>query len=77
MSLGTLLVKKGEVEKGLPYLAGAVKIAPARSDLRLNYAKALIQAGKKDEARNELEALAKVTETFPGKSEVPGLLKGL
>jgi putative PEP-CTERM system TPR-repeat lipoprotein len=74
---GMLLVKKGEAAKGLPYLERAVKAEPARNDLRLNYAKGLIGAGKKDEARKELQALQGVKADFPGKDEVGLLLKGL
>lgn len=74
---GTLLVKKGETAKGLEYLSRATKAAPGRYDLRMNYAKALAGAGQKDAARKELEALQAVAEDFPGKSEIPALLKGL
>jgi predicted Zn-dependent protease len=52
-------------------------MAPTRNDLRLNYAKALAKAGRKDDARRELQALQGVKENFPGKDEVAGLLKGL
>jgi putative PEP-CTERM system TPR-repeat lipoprotein len=74
---GMLLVKKGETEKGLALLQRARYLAPARNELRLNYAKALISAGKKDDARKELVALQGVKENFAGKQEVAGLLKGL
>ncbi len=74
---GMLLVKKGEADKGLPFLERASKIAPGRNDLRLNYAKGLIMAGKKEAARKELEVLQAVKEDFAGKEEVAGLLKGL
>jgi len=74
---GVLLLKNGQVDKALPILQRAHQLAPARNDVRLNYAKALIKAGKKDDARKELEALAKVTENFNGKNEVAGLLKEL
>jgi predicted Zn-dependent protease len=52
-------------------------LAPARNDLRVNYAKALLKAGRKNDARKELEALQAVKENFRGKNEVAGLLKGL
>ena len=74
---GMLLVKKGEVDKGLAFLQRARSLAPARNELRLNYAKALISAGKGDDARKELLALQGVKESFAGKEEVAGLLKGL
>jgi hypothetical protein len=37
----------------------------------------LIKAGRKDDARRELEALQAVKESFPGKGEVAVLMKGL
>jgi putative PEP-CTERM system TPR-repeat lipoprotein len=74
---GMLLVKKGDAAKGLEYLARAGRLAPARYDIRMNYARALAQAGRKDDARRELEALQAVAEDFPGKSEISQLLKSL
>ncbi len=74
---GTLLVRKGETDKGLQALVRARSLAPQRNDLRLSYAKALIRAGKKDEARRELEALQSVKGGFPGKDEVAVLVKKL
>jgi tetratricopeptide (TPR) repeat protein len=74
---GMLLVKKGDADKGLPFLERARKLDPARNELRLNYAKALIKAGKKDDARKELEALQAVEDDFSGKDEVAGLLRQL
>lgn len=74
-TLGTLLVAKGDAAKGVEVLARAVALAPNRYDIRLNYAKALGKAGRADEARKELTALQAVSEDFPGKSEIPALLK--
>jgi putative PEP-CTERM system TPR-repeat lipoprotein len=74
---GILLIKKGEVDKGLQTLARAAQAAPARYDIRLNHARALAQAGRKDEARREFEALQALPEDFPGKGEIAGLLKAL
>jgi len=76
-TLGMLLVNKGEVQKGFEYLDKARKLAPNAGVLRLNYARALAKAGRKDDARKELEALKGVSETFPGKDEIDGLLKSL
>jgi tetratricopeptide (TPR) repeat protein len=55
-TLGMLLVAKGDSEKGLAYLERATTLAPRRHDLRLNDAKALVKAGRKDEARKQLSA---------------------
>jgi len=74
-TLGMLLVAKGDSEKGLAYLERATTLAPKRHDLRFNYAKALVKAGRKEEARKQLTALQAVSEDFPGKTEVPDLLK--
>jgi putative PEP-CTERM system TPR-repeat lipoprotein len=76
-TLGTLLVAKGDASKGLEYLTRAAELAPKRHDIRLNYAKALAKAGRPDDARKELVALQAVADEFPGKSEIPALLKGL
>ena len=76
-TLGTLLVSKGDASKGLEYLTKAAELAPKRHDIRLNYAKALAKAGRSDDARKELVALQAVADEFPGKSEIPALLKGL
>jgi putative PEP-CTERM system TPR-repeat lipoprotein len=74
-TLGTLLVNKGDVEKGFSYLDQARAVAPNVPVLRLNYAKALMKAGRKDEARKELESLKATTDAFAGKDEIDGLLK--
>jgi putative PEP-CTERM system TPR-repeat lipoprotein len=74
---GMLLVKQGEFDKGLRVLERVRKLAPARNDFRLNYAKALAESGRKTEARKELEALQAVQEHFLGKEEVAALLKQL
>lgn len=76
-TMGTLLVAQGDAKRGVDYLARAARLAPARADIRLNYAKALTQAGLRDEARRELEALQATPSEFPGKSEVPALLSAL
>lgn len=76
-TLGTLLVSKGDASKGLEYLTKATDLAPKRHDIRLNYAKAFAKAGRPDDARKELFALQAVADEFPGKSEIPALLKGL
>jgi putative PEP-CTERM system TPR-repeat lipoprotein len=74
-TLGVLLVDKGDAAKGVEYIAKAVQLAPNRHEIRLNYAKALLKAGRKDDARKELTQLQSVSQEFPGKSEVAELLK--
>lgn len=74
-TLGVLLLAKGETARGLDLLNRATTLAPNRHDIRLNYAKALVKAGRVEEARKELMTLQGVTADFPGKAEVPELLK--
>ena len=76
-TLGSLLIAAGDVENGVEYLGRAKALAPDRSDIRLNYAKGLLKAGKKDAARSELEALQAVPDAFAGKAEIASVLKGL
>jgi putative PEP-CTERM system TPR-repeat lipoprotein len=76
-TMGTLLVARGEAERGVDYLARASRIAPDRADIRLNYAKGLVRAGRKDQARRELEAMLANPNDFAGKAEVAALLKTL
>lgn len=77
-TLGTLLVNQGkDVERGLALLAKALELTPQAAELRLNYAKALLKAGKPAPAKQELETLAKLGEKFPAHAEVAALLKGL
>ena len=76
-TLGSLLIAAGDAENGVEYLGRAKALAPDRSDIRLNYAKGLIKAGKRDAARSELEALQAVPDAFAGKAEIAAVLKGL
>ena len=72
---GVLLVSKGDTVKGLEYLSRAVALAPERHDMRLNYAKALLKAGRTEDGRRELQQLQTVTQDFAGKAEIAALLK--
>jgi len=76
-TVGVLLVTSGDANRGLEYLTRAVALAPDRNDIRLNYAKALMKAGKSEHARKELTQLEAVTQDFSGKAEIPALLKQL
>jgi putative PEP-CTERM system TPR-repeat lipoprotein len=76
-TLGMLLVNKGDIKKGFEHLDRARALAPDVPVLRLNYSKALIKAGRKEEARKELEALKQVTASFPGKDTIDALLKSI
>jgi tetratricopeptide (TPR) repeat protein len=61
----------------LEILGRAVRLSPNRPEIRLNYARALIKQGRKDDARKELQALQESKADFAGKAEIPELLKGL
>ncbi len=76
-TLGMLLVDKGETARGLELLVKALELAPQAHAIRLNYARALIGAGRKAEAKQALETLAKLGDPFPQQDEVAALLKGL
>lgn len=76
-TLGMLLVEQGKTENGLELLGKALQLEPDAHAVRLNYAKALIKAAKKPEAKQELETLAKLGDKFPAQPEVATLLKGL
>ena len=60
-----------------PLLRKALLKSPQASAIQFNLAKVLIAAGKKDEARTELDALAKLGDKFPAQAEVSQLLKSL
>lgn len=76
-TLGSLLVARGDVEQGVALLRRAKELAPKRQDIRLNYAKALIKAGRKSAARSELEALRSTADDPAGKAEIAAILKEL
>ena len=76
-TLGMLLVEQGNAERGLELLAKALELMPQADAIRLNHAKALIKAGKKTQAKQELETLAKLGDKFPAQAEVTALMKGL
>lgn len=70
-----LLADKGEVTQATEMLRKAMLISPQATAIQLNLAKVLISAGRKDEARKELEALAKLGDKFPSQAEVARLQK--
>lgn len=55
-TLGVIQVDRGQTDKGLGHPQRAVSLAPELA-LRLNLAKSYARAGRKDEARKELDAL--------------------
>jgi putative PEP-CTERM system TPR-repeat lipoprotein len=76
-TLGGLLVKQGDATRGLDYLAKARALAPARFDLRLNYARALVVAGQKDAARKALREIVEAKEDVAEKRAAAEMLQKL
>jgi putative PEP-CTERM system TPR-repeat lipoprotein len=76
-TLGGLLVAKGDIERGLQLQQKAVSLAPQSPLIRLNLAKALLKAQKKDEAKKELETLTALGDKFAEHAEVEKMLQGL
>jgi predicted Zn-dependent protease len=72
-----LLADKGETAKAIELLRKALELSPQAGAIQLNLAKVLISTGKKDEARKELDALAKLGDKFPGQTDVSKLQKEL
>src|SRR5205823_7966906 len=61
-ALPILLAASGQAERGLELLGRAAELAPDAHQIRLNFAKALLNADRKDAARKELELLTKRSE---------------
>lgn len=76
-TLAMLIAAKGDSNRAIEILKKAMTLAPQAAAIQLNLAKVLINAGQKDEARKELEALAKLGEKFPEQDEVIRLQKNL
>jgi len=75
-TLGTLLVEKGDAERGLAMLRKAVELSPQPA-IRLNLARALVKMGHNDAAKKELDTLASLGDKFRDQDEVTRLRKGL
>ncbi len=76
-TLAVLLVDKGDHARGLELFQKALELAPQATQIRFNYARALIKAGQKSEARKQLDELAKLGDKFPGQAAVAELMKQL
>jgi len=76
-TLGWLLVDQGNTERGVPLLQKAVAAAPAALDMRYHLAVGLNKAGKKAEARKELETLLAQNKPFAQIEDARSLLKTL
>lgn len=77
-TLGTLQIQFGDAEKGIQNLRKAVSLGPKLPQLQVSLVSGLIKAGKKDEARTEIEAALKTApENSPQKAELERLRKTL
>ena len=76
-TLGVLLADKGEMPRALELLGKALAAAPQANEIKLHYARALVKAGKKAEAKKLLEELVKAGEKFSAQAEVASLLREL
>jgi len=76
-TLGWLLVRNGDTNRGLVLLQEAATKAPHIPDIRYHMAAALDKAGRRDEARKELDRLLKANKTFPERDKAEALRAGL
>ncbi len=73
-TVGGLYVQNGKPDNGVELLAKAVQIAPRSPTVRLNYAKALIAAGKRGDAKKQLEEIGTLPAVPAIKEEAAKLL---
>ena len=76
-TLGWILVEKGDIAGGLPYLEKAATRAPEDANVRLHYAQALIRADRPDAAKTELLAIKALTTDSEVAAQASALLKTL
>jgi putative PEP-CTERM system TPR-repeat lipoprotein len=74
---GGILLAAGDADRGLQMMRQAVSVAPFANDLRLNLARGLAGAGRKDDARKELEPLVALGSKYERAAEVADLMKTL
>jgi Tfp pilus assembly protein PilF len=76
-TLGWMLIERGELKRGVELLGKAAAGAPNALQIRLHYARALIQSGDKAAARLELEQVRQAPQQSPLKAEAEELLRQL
>jgi putative PEP-CTERM system TPR-repeat lipoprotein len=59
-TVGYIYLKRGEVERALPLLEQASRTLPKTASVRLHYAQALIKAGRRTEATQQLDAASRL-----------------
>lgn len=76
-TLGWILVEQGNLQRGLPLLKKAAGAAPSSPAIAYHLAVGLHKAGKRDEARTELDRLLATNQAFPHLEEARALRKTL
>jgi putative PEP-CTERM system TPR-repeat lipoprotein len=74
---GWILVRQGDVARGLPLLRAAVNLAPGDLEIRLHLAQALAKSGDKAGARREAEQIVARDTKHPAKAEAQKLVREL
>ena len=75
-TLGWALTQNGQAKRGVELLRMASNLAPAQGQIRLHFAKALLETGDKAGARQELAGLSKLDKASPIRIEAEKLLAG-
>jgi Flp pilus assembly protein TadD len=76
-TLGWALARNGQVDAGLRYLRDARLRDPNNAEVRYHLAAALALAGRREEARQELEQVFRSGATFDGVADARKLLAEL
>lgn len=76
-TVGWIYVNNGRVDKGLLMLQEAALRAPTYPTIRFHVAEALIKAGRKEDARRELEQLLRDNKDFADRTKAENMLKSL
>ena len=76
-TLAVVLAAEKQFDQAIELQKKAIALAPDSNTLRMTLARLHVQAGHKPQARELLEALAKLGEKFPEYAEVKSLLAGL
>lgn len=76
-TLGWILVRNGDVGRGLGLLQTASRSEPPNAEWLYHYGAALAAAGRRDEARQVLERTMKLDQDFPGRADAASLMAEL
>jgi Flp pilus assembly protein TadD len=67
----------GDLQQAVDLLGRAARGDPGQAGIRLNYVRVLILAGKKADARREIDELVKLGDKFPARAEIANLQREL